>query len=37
VMFRIKHQGLVQVSPGQYDDWALFVRKLAAGSLLVVQ
>jgi hypothetical protein len=32
-MFRIKHQGLVQVSPGQYDDWALFVRKLTAGSL----
>jgi mannose/cellobiose epimerase-like protein (N-acyl-D-glucosamine 2-epimerase family) len=31
-MFRFKHQGLVQISPGHYDDWARFVRKLAAGS-----
>jgi hypothetical protein len=33
-MFRFKHQGLVQVSPGQYDDLALFVRKPTAGHLI---
>jgi hypothetical protein len=32
-MFRFKHQGLVRVSPGQYDDWALFVLKLTVGRL----
>jgi hypothetical protein len=33
-MFRFKHQGLVQVPPGHYDDWARFVRKLIAGSFV---
>jgi hypothetical protein len=33
-MFRFNHQGLVQVSPGHYDDRARFVRKLTAGSFV---